>query len=216
MSNTPPNKNSERTPPAFHCAQFLLSAPSIHECPPDHGFEVAFAGRSNAGKSSALNTLTGQTKLARVSKTPGRTQQINYFKIDDDRRIIDLPGYGYAKVAKKVREEWQHNLAQWFVERMCLTGLVLVMDVRHPLKPYDEEMLDLCADRQLPVHILLTKSDKFSQSQASKSLNAVRKEVQSAPFPISVQLFSSLKNRGIPQLENTLKDWLKVGVDLNA
>ena len=199
---------------AFDSVQFLLSAPSIRECPLDNGFEVAFAGRSNAGKSSALNTLTGQNKLAKVSKTPGRTQQINYFTVDDTRKIVDLPGYGYAKVSRSMREQWQRNLAEWFMERMCLMGLVLVMDARHPLKPFDQEMLEMCAMRKMPVHILLTKSDKLSQSAAAQTLKSVRKATEEYPFPVSVQLFSSLKNRGIRELEGVLKQWLRVNVEL--
>ena len=145
----------------FHKATFIHSAPSIRECPPETGVEVAFAGRSNAGKSSAINTLTNNHKLARVSKTPGRTQLINFFELSDSQRLVDLPGYGYAKVSREMKERWQRYLSEYLRERRCLKGLILLMDIRHPLQEFDATMLNWATAAKMPVHILLTKSDKF-------------------------------------------------------
>jgi GTP-binding protein len=194
----------------FHKAVFTQSAPSIRECPPETGIEVAFAGRSNAGKSSAINALTNNHKLARVSKTPGRTQLINYFALSDSQRLVDLPGYGYAKVSRTMKEEWQRHLSEYLRERRCLAGLILLMDIRHPLQEFDTTMLDWANQSKMPVHILLTKADKLSRGQAGNTLMAVRKAVKNAGMGdlVTAQCFSSLKNTGIDELKAKLQSWL--------
>lgn len=188
-------------------AVFLKSAAKVEQLPPDSGYEVAFAGRSNAGKSSALNRLTSIHNLARTSKTPGRTQLINLFTLDDDRRLVDLPGYGYAKVALQVKMEWQKNLAHYLEVRQSLKGLILLMDVRHPLKDLDQMMVDWALNRELPVHILLTKSDKLSKSEVKNTLIKVRRFYELASHLVSIQAFSSLKKEGIDELINQLDTW---------
>ncbi|USQ13553.1 YihA family ribosome biogenesis GTP-binding protein [Legionella lytica] len=189
-------------------AVFLKSAARVTHLPEDTGYEVAFAGRSNAGKSSALNCLTGIKGLARTSKTPGRTQLINLFSLDDERRLVDLPGYGYAKVALQVKMEWQKHLAHYLDIRQSLRGLVLLMDVRHPLKDLDQMMVDWALNRELPVHILLTKADKLSRSDVKNTVLKVRKHYELASHLISVQAFSSLKKEGVDQLILLLNQWL--------
>lgn len=191
-------------------AVFIKSAAKVEQLPADIGYEIAFAGRSNAGKSSALNCLTGIKSLARTSKTPGRTQLINLFSLDEERRLVDLPGYGYAKVALKVKLEWQKNLAQYLEERESLKGLVLLMDVRHPLKDLDQMMVDWALNRGLPVHILLTKSDKLSRSEVKNTLLKVRKQYELAQHLISVQSFSSLKKDGVDELIVKLNEWVEL------
>lgn len=188
-------------------ANFIKSAAKVDQLPDDVGYEVAFAGRSNAGKSSALNCLTNIRQLARTSKTPGRTQLINLFGLDESRRLIDLPGYGYAKVALKIKEGWQQNLAHYLDVRQCLRGLVLLMDCRHPLKELDLMMIEWSLDRELPVHILLTKSDKLSKSEVNNTLRQVKNYFQLQEEFISVQSFSSLKKAGIEELINRLNTW---------
>ncbi|MBL4584711.1 MAG: YihA family ribosome biogenesis GTP-binding protein [Pseudomonadales bacterium] len=190
----------------YQQAEFLISAASFDQCPEDEGFEVAFAGRSNAGKSSSINALTGG-KLARVSKTPGRTQLINFFKLDDERKLIDLPGYGYAKVAKSVKDRWQKQLDLYLVNRTCLCGLVLVMDIRHPLKPFDESMIEWCLQSDIPVHLLLTKADKLKSGAAKTQLMKIQKVFADQTDLVSVQLFSSTKSTGVKELVNRLNSW---------
>lgn len=191
-------------------AVFLKSAAKVDQLPSDTGYEVAFAGRSNAGKSSALNCLTGIKSLARTSKTPGRTQLINLFSVDETRRLVDLPGYGYAKVAMQVKLEWQKNLAQYLEVRESLKGLVLLMDVRHPLKDLDQMMADWALNRGLPVHILLTKSDKLSRSDVKNTVLKVRKQYELAQHLITVQSFSSLKKEGVDELIAKLNEWVEL------
>ncbi|MCL9684459.1 ribosome biogenesis GTP-binding protein YihA/YsxC [Legionella maioricensis] len=190
-------------------AVFLKSAARVDQLPEDSGYEVAFAGRSNAGKSSALNCLTTIKNLARTSKTPGRTQLINLFSLDEQRRLVDLPGYGYAKVALQVKLEWQKNLAHYLEVRESLKGLVLLMDIRHPLKDLDQMMIDWALNRELPVHILLTKSDKLSRSEVKNCVLKVRKHYDLAQHLITVQSFSSLKKEGIDELISTLNQWFE-------
>jgi GTP-binding protein len=194
----------------FHKAKYTQSAPSIRECPPEDGIEVAFAGRSNAGKSSAINTLTNNHKLARVSKTPGRTQLINFFELSPTQRLVDLPGYGYAKVSREQKELWQRYLSEYLRERQCLKGLVLLMDIRHPLQEFDTTMLNWATESNMAVHILLTKADKLSRGQAGSALMAVKKEIKNAGMAdlVSVQTFSSLKNTGVDDLKAKLQSWL--------
>ncbi|ASQ47275.1 ribosome biogenesis GTP-binding protein YihA/YsxC [Legionella clemsonensis] len=188
-------------------ASFLKSAARVNQLPADEGIEVAFAGRSNAGKSSALNCLTGIKQLARTSKMPGRTQLINLFCLDETRRLVDLPGYGFAKVAQEIKQDWQQHLAHYLEVRQCLQGLVLLMDCRHPLKELDQMMIDWALARQLPVHILLTKADKLSRSEVKNTLLKVRKHYQLMPDLVSVQSFSSLKKEGVEELILKLNEW---------
>jgi GTP-binding protein len=194
----------------FRLASFLTSANKISQLPPDEGLEVAFAGRSNAGKSSALNALTDQRSLARTSKTPGRTQLINFFTIDEQRRLVDLPGYGYAKVPEAIKRHWQQVLAEYLQVRACLRGLVLLMDIRHPLKEFDRQMLDWCASREMPVHILLTKADKLNRGPAGSALQQVRKVLKTEYPQATVQLFSSLDKQGLEQAREQLARWLEM------
>ncbi|RKR07452.1 cell division checkpoint GTPase YihA [Kushneria sinocarnis] len=194
----------------FHVTRFLTSAPTLADCPADEGREVAFAGRSNAGKSSALNTLTGQNSLARTSRTPGRTQLINFFAVGSDsaQRLVDLPGYGYAKVPEAVRREWQAHLADYLRRRHSLAGTVLVMDVRHPLTEFDQMMLGWADDNDMPVHILLTKADKLGRGAAASAMTRVRNALVEWEDLVSVQLFSAHKRQGIDTLNDTLARWL--------
>jgi len=192
----------------YNQAKFLKSAALVEQLPVDQGYEVAFAGRSNAGKSSALNCLTGIRQLARTSKTPGRTQLINLFTLaDTDRRLIDLPGYGYAKVALQVKRNWQENLAQYLEVRQSLRGLVLLMDIRHPLKELDQTMIAWALQRHLPVHILLTKADKLSRGAVQSTVLQVRKHYESSEGLLSVQAFSSLRKQGVDELILVLNKW---------
>lgn len=194
----------------YQKATFLKSAAKVSQLPEDNGIEVAFAGRSNAGKSSALNCLTGIRQLARASKTPGRTQLINLFTLEDEhRRLVDLPGYGYAKVALHIKQEWQKNLAHYLDVRQSLKGLILLMDIRHPLKDLDQMMIDWAMNRELPVHILLTKSDKVSRGQAQSTLLQVRRHYELLKDLISVQSFSSLKKQGVDELIHVLNGWFE-------
>jgi GTP-binding protein len=189
-------------------ASFIKSAARVDQCPPDHGYEVAFAGRSNAGKSSALNTLT-HARLARTSKTPGRTQLLNFFGLDDERRLVDLPGYGYAKVPIPLKEHWQQHLEAYLSSRECLVGVILMMDVRHPLTEFDQMMLDWAKASGMPLHILLTKADKLTFGAAKGSLlkvqSAIRK--QWGEGVASIQLFSAPKRQGIEEALEVLAYW---------
>jgi GTP-binding protein len=195
----------------FRRARFLTSAPSLQQCPPETGAEVAFAGRSNAGKSSAINRLTQNNKLARTSKTPGRTQLINFFALGDDQlRLVDLPGYGYAKVSHTIKAEWQKNLALYLQERQTLQGLVLLMDIRHPLQDYDTTMLHWATQGAMPVHLLLTKCDKLNRGAALNTLNQVRQQLQKSGWQdlVSAQIFSSHNGEGLETLEQRICAWL--------
>lgn len=192
----------------YRQARYLLSAPSIADAPTDEGMEVAFAGRSNAGKSSAINALTDNKSLARTSKTPGRTQQLNFFTLTDNKRLVDLPGYGYAKVSNAMKKRWQHHMTEYLIQRQSLQGLVLVMDSRHPLSEYDQELLSLLQHTDLKIHILLTKSDKLSKNQAQKTLYQVANAIESAGMTASLQTFSALKKQGIEDLKQVLDEWL--------
>lgn len=190
-------------------ATFQISAPTLALCPADVGREVAFAGRSNAGKSSCINALARQKQLARASKTPGRTQLINFFTLDGERRLVDLPGYGYAKVSHTMKEEWQRHLGSYLQGRQSLRGLVLLMDIRHPLTDFDVNMLDWARQRHLPVHCVLTKSDKLNRGPALNALQAVRKDLQALGFDSTAQLFSALKVQGLEELGDKLGEWLE-------
>jgi GTP-binding protein len=195
--------------PAMHYNQatFVTSAANLAACPPESVAEVAFAGRSNAGKSSAINAITNQTRLARISKTPGRTQLINFFGLAEGRFLVDLPGYGFAKVPLSVKNKWQEELEKYLRRRQVLCGLILLSDIRHPLKDFDRMMIDWAVQSGLPLHLLLTKSDKLKRGAAQNTLLAVQKEVKSFDN-VTVQLFSSLKNDGVTEVRAKLDEWL--------
>ena len=195
-------------PVNFRNATFLQSASAIENAPTDAGSEVAFAGRSNSGKSSAINTLTEQGKLARTSRTPGRTQLINFFTLSDHQRLVDLPGYGFAKVPLAVKKKWNQQLERYLQYRESLRGLVMLMDIRHPLTDPDKQMLGWAVTASMPVHILLTKADKLKRGPAQSTLLSVRAELSAQSELISVQLFSSLKRQGVDELRRQLNQWL--------
>lgn len=195
----------------FRKAKFLISAPDIAHLnqylPGDAGVEIAFAGRSNAGKSSALNMLTDQKGLARTSKTPGRTQLINVFELDEHRRLVDLPGYGFAQVPLALKKKWQHALGEYLQERQCLAGVVVLMDIRHPLKDLDMQMIEWAVESKIPVLALLTKADKMKQSERMKMINEVRKHLGDYDDRVKVEPFSSLKGLGKPKVLSILNEW---------
>jgi GTP-binding protein len=192
----------------FRSAQFVLSASQLGQLPSDEGAEIAFAGRSNAGKSSALNAICEQHGLARTSKTPGRTQLLNVFALDGERRLIDLPGYGYAKVPEEMREHWRKLIDAYLRERESLRGVVLIMDSRHPLKDFDRQMLTYCTGIELPCHVLLTKADKLSRNEAAKTLAAARKECAANGWPAQMQLFSAQAKTGVDEARAALGNLL--------
>jgi GTP-binding protein len=194
--------------PNYQSAQFLTSAGKFSQCPADSGWEVAFAGRSNAGKSSAINCLTGNRKLARTSKTPGRTQLLNFFSLSESQRLVDLPGYGFAKVPVAVKREWTKQLEAYLQQRQCLRGMILLMDVRRPLQEFDQLLLGWALEASMPVHILLTKADKLKKGPANSALLKVRAQLKEHEELFSVQLFSSLKRTGLDQLKTALDAWL--------
>ena len=194
----------------YRSAHYTVSATQLSQLPPDSGFEVAFAGRSNAGKSSAINTITGIKALARISKTPGRTQMINFFHLDDERAMVDLPGYGYAKVPEKMKLKWQATLSKYLETRQSLRGLMLMMDIRHPLKNFNLQMLDWAKQAELPIHILLTKADKLGRGAGGNALQQVRKELKDAGLEASVQLFSSLNHQGRDEAIQVLDNWFEL------
>ena len=184
----------------------MLSANHPAQFPPDYGSEVAFAGRSNTGKSSVINAVTGTRALARVSKTPGRTQLINFFAVAQDMRLVDLPGYGYAEVSGTMRQHWARLTTAYFNDRQSLQGMILVTDIRRQMTEYDEQMLAWSLERRIPVHILLNKCDKLAHSVAKQALVAVTKAIEQQAA--SVQLFSALKKTGIAQVQAQLDEWL--------
>ena len=197
-------------------ASFQISAAKVEQCPADDGHEVAFAGRSNAGKSSALNTLT-HASLARTSKTPGRTQLLNFFRLDDQRRLVDLPGYGYAKVPIPLKQHWQKHLEAYLGSRESLRGLMLMMDIRHPLTEFDRMMLDWSNASGMPMHILLTKADKLAFGAAKNALLKVQQEIRKTwGEQISIQLFSAPKRLGVEQAQAVLGSWLALSEDGQA
>lgn len=193
----------------FNQSRFVISAASLNDCPVDSLAEVAFAGRSNAGKSSAINTITGHSRLARISKTPGRTQLINFFDVETGKYLVDLPGYGFAKVPLKVKANWQFVMNQYLRERDALKGIILLSDIRHPLKEFDRMMIDWSAQSKLPMHILLTKADKLKRGAAQNTLLNVQKQIDEFEG-VSIQLFSSLKNTGVNTVRRLLADWLTI------
>jgi len=191
----------------FTKASYVLNAHRLDQLPADTGLEVAFAGRSNSGKSSAINALTRRKSLARTSKTPGRTQQIVIFELDENHRLADLPGYGYAKVPEKLRAHWKKIMQDYFNQRNSLAGVVLMMDVRHPLKPFDTQMLEWCAAYNIPCHVLLTKADKLKRGPARSTLLMVEKHL---PGNATIQLFSSKTRDGVGELVKRLCEWLEI------
>ena len=190
---------------SFSQAEFHTSAFELSQLIPDHGFEVAFAGRSNAGKSSAINCLTNQKNLCKTSKTPGRTQLINFFRLDDERHLVDLPGYGFAKVSKKMRQHWDLVLSTYLLKRNALRGLIVVVDIRRGLTDLDETLIDM-VEAHLPLHILLTKADKLSRSASHAAYLRVAERLVGEQH--SVSCFSSTKRSGIKELAAQCAEWL--------
>jgi len=188
---------------------FLTSVAQVKQLPADQGAEVAFAGRSNAGKSSAINAITGVKNLAKTSKTPGCTQLLNFFNLDDKRRLVDLPGYGYAKVPVAIKERWQRTLEHYLINRSSLRGLILVTDIRHPLNPFDQQMLAWAAQTQLPIHLLLTKADKLTHGQAKAVLQQVKNNLAGQSITHSIQLFSAKSGIGLDEARSHLLHLLK-------
>ncbi|MFB6434528.1 MAG: ribosome biogenesis GTP-binding protein YihA/YsxC [Candidatus Malihini olakiniferum] len=191
----------------YKMTHFVTSAPDIRYLPDDSGIEVAFAGYSNVGKSSALNTLTNQKGLARTSKMPGRTQLINLFEVIDGVRLVDLPGYGYAEAPKEIKQKWQHALVAYLQKRACLQGLVVLMDIRHPLKDLDQRMIEWAVAVELPVLILLTKADKLASGAQKAQLNTVREAALAFDGDIQAEAFSALKRQGLDKLCTKLDLW---------
>lgn len=195
---------------SFNSARFLISAPSLEDCPPDTGAEVAFAGRSNAGKSSALNAITAIGKLARTSKTPGRTRLINFFSLNREHtRLVDLPGYGYARVSRDMKDDWQKHLGHYLNDRRCLRGLVLVMDIRHPLTDFDQMMVEWCEHNKLPLMILATKADKLKFGQAKNSMLDITRRLEAFTCVEHLIMFSSTSKRGVDECRAALINWLE-------
>ncbi len=194
----------------FAHARFLTSAARLDQAPPDEGREVAFAGRSNAGKSSALNAICQQKALARTSRTPGRTRLLNFFAVSGHARLVDLPGYGYARVPAKVKQQWQREMTRYLHERRSLAGLVLVMDVRHPLTDFDREMIAWCQQAGLPLHALLTKADKLRRGAARAALLGVKRALEEGGVTASLQLFSALDRQGVEDARGLLAEWLEL------
>jgi GTP-binding protein len=190
--------------PVYHQAKFIKSSPHLKDTPEDQGREVAFAGRSNAGKSSAINALTRQNTLARISKTPGRTRMLNFFEINAQQRFVDLPGYGYAKVPVAVKKKWHELMETYLTRRKSLCAIILVMDVRNPLTEFDWQMVEWCRHTGLPLHILLTKADKLTYGAAKNTLLQVQRELKDINFPLTIQLFSALKKTGVDEVHQAL------------
>lgn len=194
---------------------FLTSAPSLRNCPPPQGPEVAFAGRSNAGKSSVLNRLTGSRQTAKVSKTPGRTRLLNFFAVREGGCLVDLPGYGYAKAQKSTQVAWQESVNEYLSYRENLVAVVLVMDIRHPLQSSDTQLLDWAHDSGIPVRVLLNKADKLKHGARQNALRDVQRALAGNPFAV-VQSFSASSGLGHAELLETLKDWLSTELRLPA
>lgn len=189
-------------------AKYFTSVADLEQLPADEGYEVAFIGRSNSGKSSALNAITGIKGLARTSGTPGRTQMINFFALDNERRLVDLPGYGYAKAPRTVQERWSQNIDEYLRSRQCLRALVMTMDIRHPLKDMDQAIIAWTVKCKVPLHILLTKADKLNTQAARKTLQEVQDSLQKYGNKLNVQNFSSLEKIGLDEVREQLLKWL--------
>ncbi|MDH5516976.1 MAG: ribosome biogenesis GTP-binding protein YihA/YsxC [Gammaproteobacteria bacterium] len=188
--------------------RFLISAAAKKQFPDTETLEIAFAGRSNAGKSSAINALADNKNIARTSKTPGRTQLINFFSLDESRLLVDLPGYGFAKVPPRVKKQWLDLMESYLADRPNIVGLVIIMDIRHPLKEFDWKMLEWCAHFNIPAHVLLTKADKLKKGPAKATLLQVQKYIKEEGLQATVQMFSALKKLGISELHQQLDQWL--------
>lgn len=208
MPNSISEKRSSALLSFFQKAAFLTSAAKVTQCPADRGREVAFVGRSNAGKSSALNKICHQTRLAKTSKTPGRTQLLNFFALSEQQYLVDLPGYGYAKVPNDVKKAWQEQLGHYLESRESLVGLVVLMDIRHPLTPFDESLLEWAEHYQKPVHVLLTKADKLSRGPAKNTLLHLEKVLKPFSTPASAQLFSAVTGEGLDAAREQVAQWL--------
>jgi len=193
---------------SFNNTKFLKSAQQLSQLPEESQAEIAFAGRSNAGKSSALNTITNIKGLAKTSKTPGRTQLLNYFEVAEGKFLVDLPGYGYAKVSRKVQQEWEKTLSAYIETRKQLNGIVIIMDIRHPLKEHDQMMIDWVNSYEIPIHILLTKADKLKRNAANKAFFEVKDALAIYGDTVSVQLFSSTDSTGVAEARTKLNEWL--------
>jgi GTP-binding protein len=194
---------------SYNSARFLVSASRLEECPPDQGAEVAFAGRSNAGKSSAINSITANGKLARTSKTPGRTRLINFFSLNRENcRMVDLPGYGYARVSRDIKDDWQTHLGHYLNERRCLRGLVLVMDIRHPLTDFDQMMVEWCEHNELPLMILATKSDKLKFGQAKTAMLGIQRKLENYRCVEHLIMFSATSKKGVDECRDGMTAWL--------
>lgn len=191
-------------------ARFVLAAHRCSDLPPDDGCEVAFAGRSNAGKSSALNVLTGRKALARTSRTPGRTQQMVVFALTENTRLVDLPGYGYARVSAALRQHWQHEVDAYLHQRRSLRGVVLITDIRHSPNDFDRQMLAFCHARDLACHVLLTKADKLSRGAAQQTLAALRRLLAEQGWSATAQVFSSPSRLGMEEARTQVEAWLGV------
>ncbi len=191
----------------YNKIEFITSAAYYKNLPEDKGFEVAFAGRSNAGKSSALNTLTKRKNLAKISSKPGKTQHINLFRLDKSRILVDLPGYGFSKVNKKEKHRWQEELTKYLAERQCLKGIVLVMDIRHPLTELDKSMIDFAESTNRDLHIILSKSDKLKKGRIAATVLKVKKSLKDYSINITIQPFSSHNGSGMKELRQKLDIW---------
>ena len=192
----------------FANVAFMCGATGMSHMPEDNGAEVAFAGRSNAGKSSAINTVTGSKSLARIGKIPGRTREINFFRLNDAWRLVDLPGYGYAKVSKRMKAHWGELIAEYLSKRRSLRGVVVIMDVRRPFTDLDQQLVEWCVEARLSVHILLTKCDKLSRGARAQALTQARRSAAECSPAITLQLFSALKSLGTEEARNRLSSWL--------
>lgn len=206
-ANKPLNK-----PPVFpeilRNPEFILGAAEAHQFPKDGLVEIAFAGRSNVGKSSAINALARRRKLARTSKTPGRTQQINFFTLGEHARLVDLPGYGFAQVPLAVKEKWQKTIHEYLAQRPNLIVLVLLMDIRHPLTDLDLQMVEWARDSELPTQVLLTKADKLTRGKAAATALKVEQTLQKGGGQFGVELFSSTSNIGVDKMRTQLAEWV--------
>ncbi|KAA8983480.1 YihA family ribosome biogenesis GTP-binding protein [Halomonas sp. 22501_18_FS] len=198
---------------AFNSARFLTSAARLDQCPEDTGREVAFAGRSNSGKSSAINAITRIGSLARTSKTPGRTQLINFFSLSTPgTRLVDLPGYGFARVSRNTQKQWEKHLGDYLAHRQSLVSMTLIMDLRHPLSEFDAMLIEWCEHHGLPMMLLLTKADKLKSNPARRQIESVRRDLEGIECIHHIQPFSALKGQGVEPARNHLSDWL-LGVE---
>lgn len=214
MPESPKNESSNPSaeagvPEILRNPEFLLGAAEPHQFPQDEKIEIAFAGRSNVGKSSAINAIANRRKLARTSKTPGRTQQINFFSLGEDARLVDLPGYGFAQVPLAVKNKWQKTIQSYLAERKNLVILVLLMDIRHPLTDLDQQMVDWASESELPTQILLTKADKLKRGKAAAAVLQVEKRLSTIKGQFAVEPFSSLNYTGVSQMRAQMAEWVE-------